>query len=178
MLESAVHVQPDQPQADERWMQRALELAQRGVGLCSPNPAVGCVILDADGHLAGEGWHEYERRDHAEVVALRNAGEKARGGTAYVTLEPCNHTGRTGPCSEALARAGIKRVVVATMDPNPHVQGGGTDHLRELGVEVVTGILEEEAKRLIQPWTKYITKGASYLSLKLAISLDGRGATP
>src|ERR1700761_317243 len=131
MLESAVNTQPDQPQADERWMPRALELARRGVGLCSPNPAVGCVILDADGHLAGEGWHEYERRDHAEVVALRNAGEKARGGTAYVTLEPCNHTGRTGPCSEALITAGVARVVAATEDPNPLVAGQGLEGVGE-----------------------------------------------
>src|SRR6201992_52421 len=170
---------------DIYWMKRALELAARGIGVSSPNPAVGCVILDRAGQVVGEGWHEYDLLDHAEVVALNEAKQHAltrqedrlKGGTLYVTLEPCNHTGRTGPCTEAIARAGIKRVVVATMDPNPHVQGGGTDHLRALGVEVVTGILEEEAKRLIQPWTKYITKGASYLSLKLAISLDGRVAT-
>src|ERR1700753_316204 len=148
MLESAVHVQPDQPQADERWMQRALELAQRGVGLCSPNPAVGCVILDADGHLAGEGWHEYERRDHAEGVALRNAGEKARGGTAYVTLEPCNHTGRTRACSERLITAGVARVVAATEDPNPLVAGQGLERLRKAGVAVAVGFGRSEARRL------------------------------
>ena len=94
-------------------MQSTLKLARRGIGLTSPNPAVGCVILDSAGELAGEGWHEYDLRDHAEVAALKIAGERARGGTAYVTLEPCNHTGRTGPCTEALAAAGIKRVVAA-----------------------------------------------------------------
>src|SRR5579863_463261 len=103
---------------DHAHMQRALELARRGTALCSPNPIVGCVILDRDGNLAGEGWHEYDLRDHAEVAALKAAGDRARGGTAYVTLEPCNHTGRTGPCSQALIHAGIRRAVIATIDPN------------------------------------------------------------
>ncbi len=108
-------------------MSRALELARRGIALCSPNPVVGCVILDRDGVLAGEGWHEYDKRDHAEVVAIRNAGEKAWGGTAYVTLEPCNHTGRTGPCTEALIAASVARVIIAaTEDPNPLVAGQGS----------------------------------------------------
>ena len=98
--------------------------------MTSPNPAVGCVILDREGELAGEGWHEYDRLDHAEVVAIRNAGERTQGGTAYVTLEPCNHTGRTGPCSAALIAAGVARVVVATGDPNPLVAGGGLVCLR------------------------------------------------
>src|SRR6201996_2347173 len=151
MLESAVNTQPDQPQADERWMPRALELARRGVGLCSPNPAVGCVILDEDGHLAGEGWHEYERRDHAEVVALRNAGEKARGGTAYVTLEPCNHTGRTGPCSEALITAGVARVVYGVSDPGAR-SAGGAARLREAGVEVVGGVLADRIEEFLVGW--------------------------
>ena len=113
-------------------MQRALELARRGIGVSSPNPAVGCVILDRDGQVAGEGWHEYDLLDHAEVAALkvatRHAGEQLRGGTAYVTLEPCNHTGRTGPCTEALIAAGISRVVAATIDPTPAVAGHG-NHL-------------------------------------------------
>src|SRR6185437_8164954 len=128
---------------DRHWMQRALELARRGIGLCSPNPVVGCVILDKVGQVAGEGWHEYDKMNHAEVAALKDAAEHAhastnpastnvdpnidrvRGGTAYVTLEPCNHTGRTPPCTEALIKAGIKRVVAASLDPNPHVAGGG-----------------------------------------------------
>ena len=111
------------PDQDRYWMQRALELARRGIAVSSPNPAVGCVILDRAGQVAGEGWHEYDLLDHAEVIALKvaaqHAGDRLRGGTAYVTLEPCNHTGRTGPCSEALIEAGLARVVAATIDPNP-----------------------------------------------------------
>jgi diaminohydroxyphosphoribosylaminopyrimidine deaminase/5-amino-6-(5-phosphoribosylamino)uracil reductase len=102
---------------DQKWMQRALELARRGIAVTSPNPAVGCVILDRAGELAGEGWHEYDLLDHAEIAALKAAAERARGGTAYVTLEPCNHTDRTGPCTEALIEAGLRRVVAATIDP-------------------------------------------------------------
>ena len=116
---------------DKYWMQRALELARRGIAVSSPNPAVGCVILDCAGQVVGEGWHEYDLLDHAEVVALKvaaeHAGERLRGGTAYVTLEPCNHTGRTPPCAEALIAAGLSRVVVATIDPNPDVAGHGID---------------------------------------------------
>jgi diaminohydroxyphosphoribosylaminopyrimidine deaminase/5-amino-6-(5-phosphoribosylamino)uracil reductase len=119
-------------ESDLRWMQRALELARRGIGVSSPNPAVGCVILDRAGDVVGEGWHEYDLLDHAEVVALKEAaqlaGDRLRGGTAYVTLEPCNHTGRTGPCTEALIAAGLSRVVAATIDPNPAVAGHGLDH--------------------------------------------------
>jgi diaminohydroxyphosphoribosylaminopyrimidine deaminase / 5-amino-6-(5-phosphoribosylamino)uracil reductase len=129
-------------------MLRALELASRGIGLCSPNPVVGCVVLDRDGAMVGEGWHEYDRGDHAEVVALRQAGEKARGGTAYVTLEPCNHTGRTGPCSEALISAGVARVVAATVDPNPLVGGQGLERLRQAGIVVEVGVCRAEAQRL------------------------------
>ena len=114
---------------DLHWMHRALELARRGIAVTSPNPAVGCVILDRAGQVVGEGWHEYDLLDHAEVVALReaaqHAGDRLRGGTAYVTLEPCNHTGRTAPCTEALIAAGLGRVVAATVDPNPDVAGHG-----------------------------------------------------
>jgi diaminohydroxyphosphoribosylaminopyrimidine deaminase/5-amino-6-(5-phosphoribosylamino)uracil reductase len=127
---------------DRIWMQRALELARRGIGLASPNPAVGCVILDSAGQLAGEGWHEYDLLDHAEVVALKAAGDRARGGTAYITLEPCNHTGRTPPCTEALVYSGLKRVVAATIDPNPAVAGHGLDRLRAAGIEVVLGVCQ------------------------------------
>ncbi len=136
---------PERRTTDEQWMHRALDLARHGIGLSSPNPAVGCVVLDRDGAVAGEGWHEYDKRDHAEVVALRMAGHRARGGTAYVTLEPCNHTGRTGPCSEALIAAGVARVVAATVDPNPRTCGSGLERLRQAGVIVETGICEAEA---------------------------------
>ncbi len=116
---------------DRYWMQRALELARRGIAVSSPNPAVGCVILDRAGQVSGEGWHEYDLLDHAEVVALKeaaqHAGDRLHGGTAYVTLEPCNHTGRTGPCTEALIAAGLSRVVAATIDPNPAVAGHGME---------------------------------------------------
>lgn len=158
-------------------MQRALELARRGIGLCSPNPAVGCVILDRDGQLAGEGWHEYEKRDHAEVVALRAAGERARGGTAYVTLEPCNHTGRTGPCSQALIQAGIARVVVATVDPNP-VAGGGLEVLRSAGVKTAVAVCESEARRLNEGFARWSQSHRPFVLMKVAMSLDGRIAPP
>ncbi|MGB7986088.1 MAG: bifunctional diaminohydroxyphosphoribosylaminopyrimidine deaminase/5-amino-6-(5-phosphoribosylamino)uracil reductase RibD, partial [Terracidiphilus sp.] len=137
---------------DPYWMQRALELARRGIGVTSPNPAVGCVILDCAGQVAGEGWHEYDLLDHAEVAALKvaqqHAGERLRGGTAYVSLEPCNHTGRTGPCTAALIAAGLKRVVAATIDPNPSVAGLGMETLRTAGLEVAAGVCEAEARRL------------------------------
>jgi len=162
------------PQSDAGWMRRALELARLGTGLCSPNPMVGCVILDKDGALAGEGWHEYDRRDHAEVVALRAAGERARGGTAYVTLEPCNHTGRTGPCSEALIAAGVARVVAATEDPNPLVAGQGLERLRAAGVEVEIGLCRAEAQRLNEGFAHWIQTGRPFVEMKVAMTLDGR----
>lgn len=158
-------------------MQRALELARRGIGLCSPNPAVGCVILDRDGQLAGEGWHEYEKRDHAEVVALRAAGERARGGTAYVTLEPCNHTGRTGPCSQALIQAGIARVVVATVDPNP-LASGGIEALRAAGIRTEIGVCQDEARRLNEGFARWSQSHRPFVLMKVAMSLDGRIAPP
>lgn len=159
---------------DMRWMQRALELARLGIGLVSPNPAVGCVILDSAGELVGEGWHEYDRRDHAEVVALRAAGDKARGGTAYVTLEPCNHTGRTGPCSVALIEAGVARVVVATADSNPLVAGMGLERLRNAGVEITVGVDEVEARRLNEGFARWIQSKRPFVHMKVAITLDGR----
>src|SRR3569833_3225219 len=125
---------------DVHWMHRALELARRGIGLASPNPAVGCVIVDAEGGQIGEGWHEYDRFDHAEVSALKNARQNSktdrlRGSTAFVTLEPCNHTGRTGPCTQALISAGVSRVVAATADPNPNVAGKGIQTLSAAGLQ-------------------------------------------
>ncbi len=155
-------------------MLRALELARRGVGLCSPNPAVGCVILDREGGLVGEGWHEYDLRDHAEVVAIRAAGERARGGTAYVTLEPCNHTGRTGPCSEALIAAGVARVVAATVDPNPLVAGQGLERLRAAGITVDIGVCRAEAQRLNEGFARWIQTRRPFVEMKVAMTLDGR----
>lgn len=159
---------------DVELMTRALELGHGGDP--SPNPHVGAVV--ADGRtIIGEGFHNQVGDDHAEVVALKKAGDAAQGKTIYVTLEPCNHVGRTGSCVEAIIKAGVRRVVIGCADPNPHVPGHGADRLREAGIEVVTGVLEQQARRLIRPWTKYITEATSYLSLKLAISLDGRVAT-
>jgi diaminohydroxyphosphoribosylaminopyrimidine deaminase/5-amino-6-(5-phosphoribosylamino)uracil reductase len=154
-------------------MQHALDLARKGVGLASPNPTVGCVIVK-DGAILGEGFHQYEWRDHAEIVALKQAEGRARGGTAYVTLEPCNHTGRTGPCSEALIAAGIARVVAAMEDPNPKTAGVGIARLREAGVEVESGVLEEEAQRLTEGFSRWITSGKPFVTLKSALTLDGQ----
>jgi diaminohydroxyphosphoribosylaminopyrimidine deaminase / 5-amino-6-(5-phosphoribosylamino)uracil reductase len=165
---------------DQHWMSRALELARRGVALTAPNPSVGCVLLDAEGNLAGEGWHEYEKRDHAEVAALKDAaarGARVQGGTAYVTLEPCNHTGRTGPCSQALVAAGVQRVVIATRDPNP-VAGGGVDTLRAAGIEVVVGVGEAEAQRLNEGFACWSQHQRPFVLMKVAMSLDGRIAPP
>lgn len=164
-------------------MQRALELARRGIGVTAPNPAVGCVILDCAGQVIGEGWHEYDLLDHAEIVGLReaqqhapSAGEKdrRRGGTAYVTLEPCNHAGRTGPCTEALIEAGISRVVAATGDPNPNVTGGGMERLREAGIETVMGVCEGEARRLNEAFACWIRTRRPFVLMKVAMTLDGR----
>ena len=158
-------------------MEQALQQAERSVGLCSPNPAVGCVLVRGD-ELVGEGFHEYDRRDHAEVVALKQAGPLAQGATAYVTLEPCSHTGRTGPCADALIAAGVSRVVVATADPNPQVNGKGIARLRAAGVEVSTGVLEQQARRLNDGYAKFITAFLPYVTMKVAATLDGRIAPP
>lgn len=158
---------------DERWMRRALDLAHRSVGLASPNPAVGCVLVK-DGHLVGEGFHVYDERDHAEVVALRAAGSNAKDATAYVTLEPCSHTGRTGPCSEALAKGGIRRAVIATADPNPVVNGCGMDRLRQAGISVEVGLLREEARELNDGFARHIQTRLPFVTLKAGVSLDGR----
>jgi diaminohydroxyphosphoribosylaminopyrimidine deaminase/5-amino-6-(5-phosphoribosylamino)uracil reductase len=154
-------------------MDAALALARHSEGLASPNPLVGCVIVK-DGLQIGEGWHEYDRRDHAEVVALARAGNRASGATAYVTLEPCSHQGRTGPCADALIRAGVARVVAATTDPNPLVSGQGLAKLRAAGIEVLTGIREEPARRINDAFAKYIRTGLPLVTLKAALSIDGR----
>ena len=163
-------------------MQRALELARRGIGVSSPNPAVGCVILDRAGQVVGEGWHEYDLFDHAEVVALKvaaqHAGERLRGGTAYVTLEPCNHTGRTGPCTEALIAAGLQRIVAATIDPNPNVAGHGMERLRAAGIEASVGVCEAEARRLNEGFAHWSQHRRPLVLMKVAMTLDGRIAPP
>jgi len=167
---------------DTHWMRRALELARRGIAVTSPNPAVGCVILDRSGQVSGEGWHEYDLLDHAEVVALKvaaqHAGERLRGGTAYVTLEPCNHTGRTGPCTEALIAAGLKRVVAATIDPNPAVAGHGLERLRAAGLETAAGVCEAEARRLNEGFAHWSQHRRPLVLMKVAMTLDGRIAPP
>jgi diaminohydroxyphosphoribosylaminopyrimidine deaminase/5-amino-6-(5-phosphoribosylamino)uracil reductase len=167
---------------DRYWMQRALELARRGIGVTSPNHAVGCVILDRAGDVVGEGWHEYDLVDHAEVVALKvaaqHAGERLRGGTAYVTLEPCNHTGRTPPCTEALIAAGLGRVVAATIDPNPAVAGHGLDHLCGAGLQTSVGICQAEARRLNEGFARWSLRRRPLVLMKVAMTLDGRIAPP
>jgi diaminohydroxyphosphoribosylaminopyrimidine deaminase / 5-amino-6-(5-phosphoribosylamino)uracil reductase len=172
----------DQSTKDLYWMRRALELAQRGIGLCSPNPVVGCVILDRAGQVVGEGWHEYDLVDHAEVVALReareHAGERLRGGTAYVTLEPCNHQGRTPPCTKAFIEAGLKRVVAATIDPNPNVAGHGADAMKAAGIEVTLGVRQAEARRLNEGFARWSQHKRPFVLMKVAMSLDGRIAPP
>jgi diaminohydroxyphosphoribosylaminopyrimidine deaminase / 5-amino-6-(5-phosphoribosylamino)uracil reductase len=159
------------------YMQRAMNLARKATGLASPNPLVGCVLV-REGQIVGEGFHQYDLRDHAEVVAIRSAGEKARGATLYVNLEPCNHTGRTGPCTEAIIKTGIQRVVASIDDPNPVVAGGGFDRLRAAGIEVFTGVLEEEARRLNEAFAKWIRKKRPLVTLKSAMTLDGQLALP
>ena len=158
-------------------MERALGHAELSVGLASPNPAVGCVLIQGD-RVVGQGFHEYDRRDHAEIVALHQAGPEARGATAYVTLEPCTHHGRTGPCADALLAAGVSRVVIATADPNPMVRGKGIARLRAGGVEVSTGVLEQPARRLNDAFARFITASLPLVTLKIASTLDGRIAPP
>jgi diaminohydroxyphosphoribosylaminopyrimidine deaminase / 5-amino-6-(5-phosphoribosylamino)uracil reductase len=180
---------------DIHWMHRALDLARRGIGLASPNPAVGCVILDRNGELVGEGWHEYDLLDHAEVMALKKAGcpihsadfaewvesesaTRLHGATAYVTLEPCNHTGRTGPCTQALIAAGVSRVGAATADPNPNVAGHGIEALRAAGIQTALGVCEREARRINEGFARWIQHKRPFVLMKVAMTLDGRIAPP
>lgn len=158
-------------------MARALELAARGQGQVSPSPLVGCVVVGRNGEVLGEGFYLYEGLKHAEVLALEQAGGRARGGTAYVTLEPHAHQRRTPPCTDALINAGIARVVAAIEDPNPLVNGLGFEHLRAAGVEVKTGVLAEEAARQNEKYIHALRTGLPFVQLKLAASLDGRIAT-
>jgi diaminohydroxyphosphoribosylaminopyrimidine deaminase/5-amino-6-(5-phosphoribosylamino)uracil reductase len=161
--------------SDAEFMRRALALAGHGLGLASPNPMVGAVVVSG-GLIVGEGWHEGPGTDHAEIVALRAAGERARGATLYVTLEPCSHHGRTPPCAPAVAAAGVRRVVAAVEDPNPRVDGAGFRTLHEAGVEVVRGVLEDDGRELIRGFATAMTEGRPFVIAKLAASLDGKTA--
>jgi diaminohydroxyphosphoribosylaminopyrimidine deaminase / 5-amino-6-(5-phosphoribosylamino)uracil reductase len=154
-------------------MRRAIALSARALGATAPNPVVGAVILDAGGAVAGEGWHQKAGGPHAEVHALRAAGDRARGGTAVVTLEPCNHTGRTGPCAQALIEAGVARVVYAVSDPSPAAAGGGAT-LRAAGIEVESGLLAAEAEAVNIAWLTSARRGRPYVRWKYAATLDGR----
>jgi diaminohydroxyphosphoribosylaminopyrimidine deaminase/5-amino-6-(5-phosphoribosylamino)uracil reductase len=163
--------------ADAVFMDRALELAARGVALASPNPMVGAVLV-RDGRIVGEGFHTYDDGRHAEIVALEAAGEAARGAALYVNLEPCCHTGRTGPCTNALILAGVKRVVAAIEDPNPAVGGRGFKHLRAAGIEVSTGLCEAEARRVNEAFAHWIVSRHPLVTLKSALTLDGQLVLP
>jgi diaminohydroxyphosphoribosylaminopyrimidine deaminase / 5-amino-6-(5-phosphoribosylamino)uracil reductase len=160
---------------EDEAMRRAIALAARGLGTTSPNPVVGCLLLNARGEVVGEGFHAYAGGPHAEIVALAQAGERARGGTAVVTLEPCNHTGRTGPCAQALIAAGIRRVVIAVDDPTP-VAAGGAATLRGAGVQVETGVRRHEAEEGNVAWLTAVRRTRPYLTWKYAATLDGRSA--
>ena len=165
---------PRLSQTEVQNVRHSLELAARGIGLVSPNPLVGCVTVAANGGIVGEGTYIYDNITHAEVIALAAAGERARGATAYVSLEPHDHHGKTPPCTEALINAGIKRVVCPIEDPNPLVSGRGFERLRNAGIEVVTGILADEASRLNERFICWHSKQRPFVHLKMAMSLDGR----
>ncbi|KAA0690124.1 bifunctional diaminohydroxyphosphoribosylaminopyrimidine deaminase/5-amino-6-(5-phosphoribosylamino)uracil reductase RibD [Halopseudomonas laoshanensis] len=166
---------PDQDALDSRMMARALQLAYKGLYTTEPNPRVGCVLV-RDGEIVGEGWHARAGEGHAEVNALAQAGDRARGATAYVTLEPCSHTGKTPPCADALINAGVARVVAAMQDPNPLVAGKGLARLRDAGIQVECGLQEAEARALNPGFIKRMQTGMPYVRVKLAMSLDGRTA--
>ncbi|MBI3670808.1 MAG: bifunctional diaminohydroxyphosphoribosylaminopyrimidine deaminase/5-amino-6-(5-phosphoribosylamino)uracil reductase RibD, partial [Acidobacteria bacterium] len=159
--------------SDDQWMERALELARQGEALASPNPMVGAALVK-NGRVLGEGFHTYDRRRHAEILALEAAGGAARGATLYLNLEPCCHTGRTGRCTEAILAAGVRRVVAAMRDPNPAVAGRGLEQLREAGVEVDTGLREIEAQKLNEAFARWISTGRPLVTLKSALTLDGQ----
>jgi diaminohydroxyphosphoribosylaminopyrimidine deaminase/5-amino-6-(5-phosphoribosylamino)uracil reductase len=164
-------------EADHRFMRRALALAAKGVGQVSPGPLVGCVIVSPSGEVVGEGFYVYENLKHAETYALEQAGERARGATAYVSLEPHAHHGRTPPCTDALINAGVSRVISPIEDPNPRVSGKGFAHLRAAGVDVAVGLLAREARQLNEKYLHFMATGRPFVHLKLAASLDGKIAT-
>ena len=161
---------------DRQFMERALKLAEKGRGRTSPNPLVGCVIV-RDGEIVGEGYHEQAGLPHAEINALKQAGDRAAGATMYVSLEPCNIHGRTPPCTDAIISAGIKKVVVATDDLNPKVAGKGMAVLKKAGIQVECGIFKDRARKLNESYNKYMTTGLPFVTLKVAMSLDGKIAT-
>jgi diaminohydroxyphosphoribosylaminopyrimidine deaminase/5-amino-6-(5-phosphoribosylamino)uracil reductase len=163
---------------DEQFLRRALELAGEGVGLTSPNPNVGAVLVDANGSVVGSGSHTYAGVKHAEILAIEEAGQRARGATLYINLEPCSHRGRTSPCADAVVAAGIARVVACTPDPNPLVSGRGFEKLRETGIAVTFGILEDKAKALNEAFARYIRAQVPLVTLKAAMTLDGKIAPP
>ena len=163
---------------DEKFLHRALDLARQGVGLSSPNPHVGAVIVDARGNIVGTGVYTYDGVKHAEVLALEQAGDKARGGTLYINLEPHSHQGRTPPCTDALIGAGIRRVVASMADPNPKVSGRGFEKLRAAGVHVEVGRLEAEGRRVNEAFARYIRHGVPLVTLKAAMTLNGKIAPP
>ncbi len=162
-------------EADLKVMREAILLARSARP--SPNPPVGAVVLDKEGQVLANAFHAEAGGEHAELVALEAAGEAADGGAIFVTLEPCNHEGQTGPCVDAILKAGIKRVVIGCVDPNPHVTGGGAKRLEEAGLDVEVGVAGAEARALVAAWSKYIVTGSPHVALKLALSLDGRIAT-
>lgn len=169
---------PPTQDIDERFLQRALELARQGIGLTSPNPCVGAVIVDQHGEIAGEGFHTYQGMKHAEILALARAGAKASGATLYVNFEPCSHQGRTAPCADAISAAGIRRVVACMEDPNPQVAGRGFARLHDAGIDVRIGPLAGDAKELNESFARYIRHGTPLVTLKAAMTLDGKIAPP
>jgi diaminohydroxyphosphoribosylaminopyrimidine deaminase / 5-amino-6-(5-phosphoribosylamino)uracil reductase len=163
---------------DEHFMRQALDLARQGTALASPNPRVGAVIVDTGGQVIGTGFHTYEGVKHAEILALERAGRSTRGGILYLNLEPCCHQGRTGPCTDAVIAAGIKRVVIAITDPNPQVAGKGVERLRVAGIAVETGLMQAEARKLNEAFAKYMLCRQPLVTLKSAMTLDGKIAPP
>lgn len=162
--------------SDETWMQRAIDLSRRGLGSVEPNPMVGCVIVK-DGKCIGQGWHQKFGQAHAEVNAIKDAESSVAGGTAYVSLEPCSHQGKTGPCAEALIEAGVSRVVIACSDPSPEVSGKGIERLKAAGIDVACGVLEQEAQEVLGPWLKVVQRGKPWVIAKWAMTVDGKIAT-
>jgi diaminohydroxyphosphoribosylaminopyrimidine deaminase/5-amino-6-(5-phosphoribosylamino)uracil reductase len=163
---------------DEEFLRQAIELARRGIGLTSPNPNVGAVMVAENGDVVGTGFHTYDGLKHAEILALEQAGDRARGATLYINLEPCSHQGRTGPCADAVISAGIRRVVGGVPDPNPLVSGQGFSRLREAGVSVASGLLAEECQYLNEAFANYIRRKTPLVTLKTAMTLDGKIAPP
>jgi diaminohydroxyphosphoribosylaminopyrimidine deaminase / 5-amino-6-(5-phosphoribosylamino)uracil reductase len=174
MLNLMIRSEEKFSKTDISFMRLALREARKGIGRTSPNPCVGAVIVQDDNTVISRGYHKKAGTPHAEIHALRKAGDKAFGATLYVTLEPCNHTGRTPPCSQAVAAAGIKRVVVGMVDPNPLVSGSGSSYLSEQGIEVLSGVLEKECQEINLPFVKHITTGKPFVVMKAGMSLDGK----